>query len=113
MACRSKFLLQLLVIVLFWLGAVSLPAVTPPIPAQPPHYVVDLAGVLDAATRARLNARLKDLEAKTTAQVVVLTINSLDGEPHGGIFPPNRGEMGHRPEGQRQWRPDYRGGQGS
>ncbi len=24
---------------------------------------------------------LKDLEAKTTAQVVVLTINSLDGEP--------------------------------
>ncbi len=54
---------------------------TPPIPAQPPQYVVDLAGVLDAGTQDSLNARLKDLEAKTTAQVVVLTINSLDGEP--------------------------------
>ena len=54
---------------------------TPPIPAQPPQHVVDLAGVLSAETRARLNARLKDLEAATTAQVVVLTLNSLEGEP--------------------------------
>jgi uncharacterized protein len=81
MACRSKFLLQLLVIVIFGLGAIPLPAVTPPIPAQPPDYVVDLAGVLDRATQDSLDARLRDLEAKTTAQVVVLTINSLDGEP--------------------------------
>ena len=33
------------------------------------------------STRARLNTMLKDLEAKTTAQVVVLTLNSLEGEP--------------------------------
>ena len=47
----------------------------------PPQYVVDLAGVMDASTKARLNAMLHDLEAKTTAQMVVLTLNSLDGEP--------------------------------
>jgi uncharacterized protein len=81
MAFTSKFLRQLFVIVLLWVLPGSLPAVTPPIPAQPPQYVVDLAGVLDAGTRDSLNTRLKDLEAKTTAQVVVLTINSLDGEP--------------------------------
>ena len=81
MTFTSKFFLQSLVIVLFWALPVSLPAVTPPIPAHPPQYVVDLAGVIDAGTQDSLNARLKDLEARTTAQVVVLTINSLDGEP--------------------------------
>ena len=81
MALRSNLLKRLLVIALFWLYPALLPAVTPPIPAQPSQYVVDLAGVLKAETRARLNARLKDLEAATTAQVVVLTLNSLEGEP--------------------------------
>jgi uncharacterized protein len=81
MALKSNLLKRLLVIVLFWLYPAALQAVTPPIPAHPPQYLVDLAGVLNAETRARLNARLKDLEAKTTAQVVVLTLNSLEGEP--------------------------------
>jgi uncharacterized protein len=43
--------------------------------------VVDLAGVMDANSQARLNTMLRDLEARTTAQVVVLTLNSLEGEP--------------------------------
>ena len=81
MASKSNCLLQLLFIVLFWALPVSLPAVTPPLPAQPSQYVVDLAGVIDADTQARLNAMLKDLETKTSAQVVVLTVDSLDGEP--------------------------------
>lgn len=81
MALKSDLLKRLLVVALFWLYPAALPAVTPPLPAQPPQYVVDLAGVLNAETRARLNARLKDLEASTTAQVVVLTLNSLEGEP--------------------------------
>jgi uncharacterized protein len=81
MALKSNLLKRLLVIALFWLYPAALQAVTPPIPAQPPQYVVDLAGVLNAETRTRLNTRLKDLEAATTAQVVVLTINSLEGEP--------------------------------
>jgi uncharacterized protein len=39
--------------------------------------VVDEAEVLDAATRAALTQRLVDLEAKTTDQLVVVTVRSL------------------------------------
>jgi uncharacterized protein len=81
MALNSPIFKTILITVLFWAYPLSLPAVTPPIPAQPSQYVVDLAGVIDAGTRARLNDMLKDLEAKTTAQMVVLTLNSLEGEP--------------------------------
>ena len=81
MALRSSKFLKLLIFLLFWASPAVLQAVTPPIPAHPTQYVVDLAGVLDAGTQAGLNARLKDLEAATTAQVVVLTLNSLEGEP--------------------------------
>src|SRR5512144_1403208 len=81
MALRAKTIKQFLIIALIWLCPAALPAVTPPLPAQPSQYVVDLAGVLDANTRTRLNARLQELEAKTMAQVVVLTLNSLEGEP--------------------------------
>ncbi|MGC8916385.1 MAG: TPM domain-containing protein [Thermoanaerobaculum sp.] len=42
--------------------------------------VNDLAGLLDEATRQKLEERLKSLEQATGAQVVVLTIPSLDGE---------------------------------
>jgi uncharacterized protein len=41
--------------------------------------VVDDAGILDAATRAALTQKLADLEAKTTDQVVVVTLKSLQG----------------------------------
>ncbi len=81
MACKSKPFRTLLFILLFWACPALVGAVTPPVPAQPHEYVVDLAGVLDASAKARLNAELKDLEAQTTAQVVVLTLNSLEGEP--------------------------------
>jgi uncharacterized protein len=56
-------------------------AVVPPVPDQPANYVVDLAGIIDPHTEASLNRRLKELEDRTTAQMVVLTINSLEGEP--------------------------------
>lgn len=55
-------------------------AVTPQIPQMPDNYVVDLAGIVDGNTEQVLNGYLKELEQKTTAQVVVLTITSLDGE---------------------------------
>jgi uncharacterized protein len=41
--------------------------------------IVDQAGLLDAAARTRLDAKLQDLEAKTTTQLVVVTLPSLDG----------------------------------
>ena len=50
------------------------------IPDKPQRYVVDLAGIVDDATENRLNGYLQELEQKTTAQMVVLTISSLEGE---------------------------------
>jgi uncharacterized protein len=50
------------------------------VPERPPKYVVDLAGIVDDATENRLNGYLQQLEQKTTAQLVVLTIRSLEGE---------------------------------
>ncbi|MCL4501134.1 MAG: TPM domain-containing protein [Deltaproteobacteria bacterium] len=81
MACKPKTLKPLLLILLLWIYPALAGAVTPSIPNHPAQYVVDLAGVIDAPAETRLNAMLHDLEAQTTAQVVVLTINSLDGEP--------------------------------
>lgn len=81
MASKFKTFRNILFILLCWAYPVTLPAVKPPIPAHPSQYVVDLAGVMDPGTQARLNAMLRDLEDKTTAQVVVLTLNSLEGEP--------------------------------
>jgi len=55
-------------------------ASTPQPPSMPRDYVVDLAGVIPEEVQARLNAYLKELEQKTTAQVLVLTVQSLDGQ---------------------------------
>ena len=41
--------------------------------------VVDEAGILDAATREQLEKLSADLEAKTTDQLVVVTLKSLQG----------------------------------
>ena len=50
------------------------------IPAKPEHYVVDLADIIDAGIEQRLNGYLQELEQKTGAQMIVLTIDSLEGE---------------------------------
>lgn len=55
-------------------------AVNPEPPERPDAYVVDLARVIGPDTQALLNARLKELEQKTGAQMVVLTVESLDGQ---------------------------------
>ncbi len=47
---------------------------------RPLNYVVDLAGIVDDVTENRLNGYLQQLEQKTTAQLVILTIKSLGGE---------------------------------
>jgi uncharacterized protein len=41
--------------------------------------VVDQAGILDAAVRSRLDGKLEQLESKTTTQLVVATLPSLQG----------------------------------
>lgn len=55
-------------------------AVTPPVPSVPPGQVVDLAGIIDTEQEQQLVNLLHELEQKTTVQMVILTITSLDGE---------------------------------
>jgi uncharacterized protein len=43
-------------------------------------HVNDLAKMLPDAARSRIEQKLRDLEARTGAQVAVLTVDSLDGE---------------------------------
>ncbi len=48
--------------------------------ADPGTFVVDKADVVDPATTIRLEAYLKELEQKTTAQVKLLTVPTTGGE---------------------------------
>jgi uncharacterized protein len=50
------------------------------IPDKPYNHVVDLAGIINDDVEAKLNGYLLELEQRTTAQFIVLTINSLEGE---------------------------------
>ena len=65
----------MLVTLLFWSAAHALDV--PPLTGR----VVDLAQVLSPAAVEQLSSRLKAHEDKTTNQVAVLVISSLEGEP--------------------------------
>jgi uncharacterized protein len=67
----------LTIVVLLSLTAVGL-AQTLTFPALTGR-IVDQAGLLSPGDRATLTASLADLEAKTTDQLVIVTLNSLDG----------------------------------
>ncbi|TJV87906.1 MAG: YgcG family protein, partial [Mesorhizobium sp.] len=62
--------------VLLLVGFTALAAELPTLTGR----VVDNAGIIDAATEAALTRKLADFEAKSSDQIVVATINSLDGE---------------------------------
>jgi uncharacterized protein len=68
---------RLVIVCLIWAG-LSLPLHAQTFPALTGR-VVDAAGVLDAAARARLDSKLADLETKTSTQLVVATLPSLQG----------------------------------
>ena len=63
---------------LLFVALAVVPAVALVLPALSGR-VVDDANILDAPTRAALNQKLADLEAKTTDQLVVVTLKSLQG----------------------------------
>src|ERR1700676_4354176 len=69
-------------ILLGWvvLGAAILVAAEPIASLRPSNYVTDFAGVLDAATQARLNDLCLQVEQKAHAQIAVVTVKSTDGE---------------------------------
>jgi len=62
------------------LGAAVLVAAEPIASLRPSNYVNDFAGVLDAATQARLNDLCFQVEQKAHAQIAVVTVKSLDGQ---------------------------------
>lgn len=47
---------------------------------KPQGYVTDLAGVINPATRQKIELLATELEQKTGAQIAVVTVNSLEGE---------------------------------
>lgn len=60
-------------------------AATPEPPARPANYVNDFAGIIEDPKELQMNAYLKELEQKTTVQIMVLTVQSLDGEDIAGF----------------------------
>ncbi len=69
-----------LIIIFLVLFPLFASASTPQPPAMPRDYVVDLAGVMNDSVKTKLNGMLQELEQKTSAQVLILTVQSLDGE---------------------------------
>src|SRR6202051_2339708 len=69
-------------IVLAWivLGVSVRVAAEPIASLRPSNYVNDFAGVLDAATQARLNDLCRQEEEKAQAQIAVVTVKSVDGQ---------------------------------
>ena len=47
---------------------------------QPQGYVTDLAGVIDPATRQKIELLATEVQQKTGAQIAVVTVNSMEGE---------------------------------
>src|SRR4030042_3257644 len=80
LSMNSRYKKFFLIVIIYLLLVTASYAVIPPIPQKPPQYVVDLADIIENDVEIRLNGHLKELEQKTTAQVVVLTLLSLEGE---------------------------------
>lgn len=81
---KGKYNLQLiisLIVLAVFLFCPPLTAYAVTVPEKPAEYVVDLAGIVDSYSESRLNSYLKELEQKTSAQFIVLTVETLDGIP--------------------------------
>ncbi len=64
------------------LFCIALPALAQtPIPAKPTGYVNDFANVLSANARAQLTALCTEIDQKAKAQIFVVTVPSLKGQP--------------------------------
>jgi uncharacterized protein len=72
--------LLLLVSLLFFI-ILSSYGYTNSLPEIPSNYVVDLAGIIEFSEEVMLNKLLGELEEKTTAQFIVLTVKTLEGAP--------------------------------
>ncbi len=66
--------------VLFWAALATVAALDLK-SLQPQGYVSDFAGVIDAPTRARLEEYCATVERATQAQIAIVTLTTLEGEP--------------------------------
>jgi uncharacterized protein len=67
---------RLVCVVLLVTAAVSSRAAALP---QPHGYINDFAGVIDAGTTAEVDTLIRETETKTSAEIAVVTLKSLDG----------------------------------
>ncbi len=69
-------------VVLLWIALWTAASVSaePIASLHPTNYVNDFAGVLDAATQARLNDLCQQVDQKAHAQIAVVTVKSTDGQ---------------------------------
>jgi uncharacterized protein len=74
--CRHRFVRPILTLLLLLISLTTAIALTFP---QLTGRVVDEAGVLDAPARTALEQKLAGFETKTTGQLVVVTLKSLQG----------------------------------
>jgi len=66
---------------LFVIAVLALPAWAEKIDdIRPQGYVTDLAGVINPATRQKIELLATEVEQKTGSQIAVVTVNSLEGE---------------------------------
>lgn len=78
----QKFLIYFVLLLQMLLAATGYTAEIPPKPtAGSGIYVQDYAGIIQAADRQKMLSIGQDLDNKTTAQVAVVTVKSLDGQP--------------------------------
>src|SRR5208282_4649300 len=75
-----KRLVRVSAILWILLGAAVWVAAEPIASLHATNYVNDFAGVLDAATLARLNDLCRQVEQKAQAQIAVVTVKSVDGQ---------------------------------
>jgi len=75
-----KRLVRVSAILWILLGAAVWVAAEPIDSLHATNYVNDFAGVLDAATQARLNDLCRQVEHKAQAQIAVVTVKSVDGQ---------------------------------
>jgi len=73
---RARF--SVVILILLWAAVWA--AAEPIASLHPSNYVNDFAGVLDAATQARLNNLCLQVDQKAHAQIAVVTVKSLDGQ---------------------------------
>ena len=74
---RFSTLLILFFLLLVFLGPAAAEKIKD---IRPLGYVTDLAGVIEPATKIRLENLCTELEQKTGAQMAIVTVHSLDGE---------------------------------